>query len=445
MTGSAAPAAPLSGFTATDAPGLDILTACVECGLCLPTCPTYREEYREQSSPRGRLHLMRAVADGRLDVLDPVFVGQMHECLGCRACEAVCPSGVRYGAVLEASRGQIEQARAARGRRSRRERALRWLVFDRLLRDMRLFRAACAMARLYERGGLRRLARAVGLPRALHLEAVEAQLPSMSRRFFVPAGQVAPAVGARRGRVGLFTGCIMHTAFAETHRATVRVLRRNGWEVVVPRGQGCCGALHAHAGDLDGGRDLLRRNVAAFAAAAVDVVVVNAAGCGATLKDAGRLLAGDPVWAERAAATSARVRDVTELLAAAPLRGRPGAVDAAVTYVDPCHLAHAQRLTAAPRALLRAVPGLRLVEMGEAALCCGSAGIYSVTRPAMGARLRERKLDHALATGATVIATANPGCMLQLRVGLRGRGRADVQVCHVVELLDAAYRAASAR
>lgn len=445
MTTSAAGVSQLGGYSPKDTPNYEILNTCVQCGLCLPTCPTYRETYREQSSPRGRLHLMKAVHEGRLDVLDPVFSRQMYECLDCRACEPVCPSGVLYGRVLEPARAQIEQARSVRGRRPPAERALRWLVFGWLFRDMRRFRLASVLARFYQRSGLRQAARASGLLRALRLEYLESQLPEMSESFFVARGQVFPAVGTRRGRAGLLAGCILHTAYAEVDRATVRVLARNGWEVVVPAAQGCCGALHVHAGDVDRGRELMRRNIAAFETAGVDVVVNNAAGCGAAMKEYGDLLREDPRWAGRAAAFCGKVRDVTELLAAEPLRGGLGPVETTVTYQEPCHLAHAQRIAAAPRALLRAVPGLRLVEMAEASFCCGSAGIYSVTRPEMSGRLLERKLTHALATGARIIASANPGCMLQLRAGLRRRGldgRNGVQVRHVVELLDESYRRA---
>lgn len=432
------------GFEERDAPSYDILSTCVQCGLCLPTCPTYREELREQSSPRGRLHLMRAVYEGQLDVLDPTFSTQMFECLDCRACEAVCPSGVEYGKVLEASRAQVEHARELRGRRSSLERAIRWLVFGRLFPDLRLFRAASAAARIYQQSGVRQAVRASGLLQVLHLDRMESQLPAMSREFFIAQGQVFPATGERRGRAGLLAGCIMHTAYAEIDRATVRVLQRNGWEVVVPAAQGCCGALHVHAGDIDRGRALMRRNIAAFETAGVDVVVNNAAGCGAAMKEYSHLLGEDAAWSGRAAEFSAKVRDITELLASGPLRGDLGRVDLTVTYQEPCHLVHAQRISAAPRALMSAIPGLRLVEMAESSLCCGSAGTYSVTQPEMSGRLLDRKLGNALATGAQVIATANPGCMLQLRAGLRRKGgsAATVQVRHVVELLDESYRRA---
>ncbi len=373
--------------------------------------------------------------------IEPVFTGQMAECLDCRACEAACPSGVTYSALLEPARALVLAHRQAWGSLSWREQAVRAVALRWLFRDLARLRAAAAVARFYQRSGLRRLARRARLPEALGVARLERQLPPMRAQFFPVDGRVYPAVAPRRGRAALLGGCIMSTAFADVQRATVRVLTGNGWDVVVPAGQGCCGALHVHAGELDGARSLLRRNIAAFEAAGADVVISTAAGCGAALKEYGRLLVDDPLWAARAAAFAARARDVTEVLAAEPLRGPLGPVPLTVTYQEPCHLAHAQRLSAEPRSLLRQVPGLRLREMAEASLCCGSAGSYSLAQPEMSDRLLARKLGHALATGAPVIVSANPGCMNHLRAGLEER-RAPVQVRHLVELLDLSYRQA---
>jgi glycolate oxidase iron-sulfur subunit len=427
------------GFTAPDAPSYEILNTCVHCGLCLPTCPTYRETLREQSSPRGRLHLMQAVSEGRVDVLDPTFTGQMYECLDCRACEAVCPSGVRYAEVLEDSRAQIERRR----RPGLQERLLRRAVYGLAFSDLRLLRLMATVLRFYQRSGLAAFARRSGVLRLLHANRLEALAPPMPASFFVPRGQVFRAQGERRGSVSLLAGCVMHTAFAEIDRATVRLLARNGWDVVVPAEQGCCGALHVHAGELDAARTLARSNIRAFEATGTDLIVSNAAGCGAALKEYGRLLADDPVWADRAARLAERARDATEVLTLAPLRGQLGRIDLTATYQDPCHLMHAQRIAAQPRALLAAIPGLRVVEMDEATLCCGSAGVYNVTQPEMSAALLDRKLRNALQTGPDLIVTANPGCMLQLRSGLRAKARSaenQPRVVHIVELLDAAYR-----
>jgi glycolate dehydrogenase iron-sulfur subunit len=426
------------GFSGPDRPSSDVINTCVHCGLCLSSCPTYRETGLEMSSPRGRIFLMKAVDDGRIGLDSPVFQGQMAECLNCRACEAVCPSGVRYGAILEASRAQVEAV--VGGRRPLGGRLVRRVVFGHLFKRMGLFRAFSRALWLYQRSGLQGLVRKSGLLGPLGLREQEAMLPAVSRRFVVPRGQVLPAEGERRLSVALLSGCIMSTAFAHVHEATIRVLRRNGCEVWLPAGQGCCGALHVHGGDLEGGRELARRNVVAFDRAGLDAVVVNAAGCGSHLKEVGHLLQADPAWAERARAFAAKVRDVHELLAGLELdRAGLGPLPARVTYQEPCHLAHAQRIGAQPRALLRAIPGLELREMREASLCCGSAGIYNVTQPEMAARLGARKVDNALATGAEVIATANPGCALQLAAELRRRG-SWVGVRSVVELLDEAYR-----
>lgn len=427
----------LPGFTEPDVPSFEILNTCVKCGLCLPTCPTYRQTLREQSSPRGRIHMMQAVSEGRLSVLDPAFIGQMYECLDCRACEAVCPSGVRYGEVVEAARGQVERARAKFRQRTWKQTLFRFAAFDVLLGSMVALRFVAAALRLYQRSGLGAVLRRLGLLRALRVERLERQAPRISSRFFAAHGQFFAARGERRGRVALHAGCVMHVAFAETDRATVRVLTQNGWDVVLPADQGCCGALHVHAGEADAGRARARATIAAFEAANADVLVSNAAGCGAALKEYGVLLQNDPAWAGRAATFSAKVRDVTELLAGAPLRGELKPIRRRVTYQAPCHLLHAQRIDAAPRSLLRAIPGLELVEMQENSLCCGSAGIYNLTHPEMSADLLAGRIRRIRAADAQVVATANPGCMLQLRNGLRGSG---VQVRHIIDLLDESYR-----
>jgi glycolate oxidase iron-sulfur subunit len=312
---------------------------------------------------------------------------------------------------------------------------------------MRLFRAVAGLMRLYQRSGLQRLARATGLLRLMKLDAMEALLPPMDRRFMTPLGQTfAPADGAVTRRVGLVSGCIMSTAYAEIDRATARVLAANGCEVVVVAGQGCCGALHVHAGDKEGGRALARRNIDAFERSGVEAVIINAAGCGAALKEYGHLLHDDPVYAERAAAFSAKVKDISEFLAPLDLNPTMGALNLTVTYQEPCHLVHAQRIAGPPRTLLRALPGVSLVEMEESSLCCGSAGVYNVTQPAMSRRLMERKTGHVLAAGADVVVSSNPGCMLQLQAGLRAAGaEGRVGVRHIVELLDEAYRKGGVR
>ncbi len=429
-----APPSALRGFSGPDTPPDDIIARCVQCGFCLPTCPTYRLTYNEASSPRGRIHLMRSVANGRLGLDAGVFRDQMYQCLNCRACEAVCPSGVAYGQLVEPARAQIERHLP----RPAWERLLRLIVFGHLFGDMRLFRLFSLATAVYQKSGLRALARASGVLKLLRLEDQEGLLPEVPLNAVVPVGQRwLPPDGNVRHRVGLFTGCVMSTAFAGTDRATVRVLARNGCEVIAAAGQGCCGALAIHAGEPDIGRVCAQRNIAAFEEQGLDAIIINSAGCGAALKEYPHLFHDDPEWEARAVRFSGAVKDASEYLDQIDLTP-PGPLPKTVTYQEPCHLAHAQRITAAPRRLMAAIPGLRLVEMEDSSLCCGSAGIYNVTNPDFSQRLQERKIDNALATGAGTIVSANPGCIMQVASGLRRRGAA-VRVQHLMDLLDEAY------
>jgi glycolate oxidase iron-sulfur subunit len=430
---------PLSGFAGPDRPPEDVIRSCVHCGFCLPACPTYRVTMRERSSPRGRISLIRAVHEGRLSLLDETFQEEMYLCLNCRACEAVCPSGVKYGELVESARAQIEQTM----HRPPSVRLARVAAFRGALGNQRRFRALSRGLRLYQRVGAQTALRRSGMLRLLGLERQEALLPSVSERFFVPGRERGFARGPRRGTVALLVGCVMSTAYADVHRATARVLARNGFDVVVPEGQGCCGALSVHSGDLDGGRAMARANIEAFDRPEIDYVVVNAAGCGAAMKEYGFLLRHDAAYAERAARFSCKVRDATELLAAVGLTSPPGALELTVTYQEPCHLVHAQRVAAQPRQLLAAIPDLTFVEMPESSMCCGSAGVYNLLQPEMSDTLLDRKLDNARTTGACTIVSANPGCMLQLEAGLRRRGEA-VEVVHIMTLLDRAYGGAAA-
>ena len=431
-------ARPQRGFDNQDRPSDEIINDCVRCGFCLTACPTYVETRVETSSPRGRIQLMKAVSDGRLDITSPGFVGQMYQCLGCIACEAVCPSGVRYSQLIETARTQVER----HIRRPPLQRLIRKATFEGLFADMRLFRLNAGLFRLYQRSGAQWLVRRSGVLKPFGLEQTEEYLPRISGRFFVPRGQVYPAIGPRRARVALFAGCVMSTAFARVDRATARVLARNGCEVVVPPAQGCCAALHVHGGDLASGRPLMKRNIEAFERSGAEAIIINAAGCGSTLKEYGHHLHDDPEWADRAAAFAAKVKDVSEFLAGVGLVGELGEIKARVTYQDACHLAHAQRITKQPRQLLGAIPGLQLVEMTESALCCGSAGVYNITNPEMSSRLMERKVRHALDAEPEIVVSGNPGCMIQLATGLQRAGGEGVKVRHVVELLDESYRRA---
>lgn len=412
-----------------------VYNKCVRCGLCLPTCPTYLETMTETSGPRGRISLIKAVEEERLDLLSPGFVHQMSECLDCRACQAVCPSGVEYGTLVEGARAKIEAAVAPK--RNLIARFLRWFTLRVLFGNLAWMRFAAAMLRVYQRTGVQSLVRKSGLLKLLRLEEPEALAPRISDTFFVARGQRFATANARR-TVMLHAGCVMHVAFAPVNEATVRVLQRNGCTIVLPSSQGCCGAIAVHAGELDFGLELAKRNIAAFESSGAEYYIINAAGCGSTLKEYGHLLKDDPQWAARAAAFSARVRDVLEFLDEIGLASDIGELDAVVTYQEPCHLAHAQRITAAPRRLLRQIPGLTLREMNESSVCCGSAGIYNITQPDMAKRLGRRKAENAVATQAEIVATANPGCAMQVASFLREK-ESPMRVKHVIELLDEAY------
>lgn len=411
---------------------------CVHCGLCQSACPTYLELGLEADSPRGRIHLMRALQDGTLPV-DAESVRHLDQCLGCRGCETACPSGVAYGALIEAARPWVEvRWRRPWPARLRRRLALAVLPHPRrlawLLRPLRMLEAIGVLAQV------RRTARL--LPAALRDLVV--LLPPRLERPLALAPSTPPAA-ALRARVQLLAGCVMPVLFPRTVAATVDVLARNGCRVDVPAGQGCCGALALHAGDRDAALRLARANVDAFAGGDAVPIVVNAAGCGALMKEYGVLLADDPAYAARARAVAARVRDATELLATLPLAPLPAAPRAAgtvrVAYHDPCHLAHAQHVRAEPRALLRAVPGVTLVPLEDEDLCCGSAGHYNVMEPALARRLVARKVAAIRASGAEVVATANAGCALQLESALRAAGLA-TPVVHVLDLLRDAYTGA---
>lgn len=424
----------LLGFTDPDAPPAGVYDRCIRCGLCLPSCPTYLETMTETSSPRGRISLIKAVGEGRLDLLAEGFQAQMSECLDCRACEAACPSGVRYGELIEGARAQI--ARAIAPRRSLLQGTVRGFLVRRLFSGRGWLALAAALTRFAQRTRLDRLATLFGLGRAVALA------PRLDAPPFRPFARRDPATPAQ-GLALLHLGCVMPLAFPRVHAATVRMLGRARLAVVAPPDQGCCGAIAVHAGDPTFARSLAKRNIVAFERSGADVYVVNAAGCGAALKEYGHLFAEDPAWHERAQRFAARVRDVTEVLDAMELDPRIGPLPLRATYQDPCHLAHAQRVVAAPRRLLSRIPELELVEMPESALCCGSAGVYNLTQPAMAERLGQRKIANLASTDARVVVTANPGCALQLAAGLRRAGMA-VQVKHVVELLDDAYAAYSA-
>lgn len=429
---------PLTGaFVGPDVPALPDLQNCIHCGFCLPVCPTYIATGQELESPRGRLHLIRAALDGRAEASGRLL-SHLELCLQCRACETACPSNVPYGRIME-------DARASTMARGARERPRAWTLQSLALRHViaRRFvlRPLFSMLRLYTRSGLRRLVRGP-LRRILpgRLLALESQVPALAGRPFRRSGTLASPERSK-GRVAFLTGCVHGEMYPTMHEATIRVLARIGYEVVAPPAQRCCGALHSHAGDIEAARDLARRNIEAFADAEISVVIVNAAGCGAAMKEYGHLLRNDEQWADRAASFADSVFDVLEFVAEQDFTPGLGPVDRTVTLQDACHLAHAQGIREAPRTILNAIPGLRLNEMANPDRCCGSAGLYAAAQPEMSRAVLAAKMTEVEATGADVVATCNPGCTLQIENGVRGSEVSDATVQHVIELLDASYRA----
>jgi glycolate oxidase iron-sulfur subunit len=426
------PPATVPGRLALHGLSVEGVNQCVHCGLCLASCPTFAELGTEMDSPRGRIFLIKSLAEGRIGLGDAT-VEHLSLCLDCRACETVCPAGVPYGRLIEAAKGEIERQRPGAPAR----RAFRWLNFGLLLGRPRVLAAAAAALRLYQASGLQFLVRRAGLTRILPgtLAAWEALLPRLpSAADRAPLPPLTPAVDPRRARVAMLTGCVQSIVFGAHNRATARVLARNGCEVVAPV-QGCCGALNAHGGDHARAVAMAKRTIETFEAAGTEAVIVNTSGCGAHMKGYGALLAGDPAWGERAARFARTVHDVAEFLAREPLRGPLQAVPLTVTYHDPCHVVHGQKIRRQPRELLAQIPGLRVVDLPESDWCCGSAGIYNLTQPEMAGRLLRRKVRNIESTAAQAIVTANPGCILQIQAGLRARNL-DLPVLHLVELLD---------
>lgn len=399
--------------------------ACIHCGLCLGSCPTYLETGNENDSPRGRIYLMRGVQSGRLP-LDAAVTRHLDQCLGCRACEAVCPSGVQYGHLLEHTRDHVER----HFRRS-------W--FQQFLRRIAIEEVFAFPERLWLALVPVRIVRWLGVEKALpkFFRDAVALVPPDATALEVP--EISPAAHGTspQARVGFVRGCVMPVMFGATNGNTVQLLNLLGHEVRTPEGQGCCGALYAHSGQLDRARECARRNIAAFEASGAEIIVINAAGCGSTLKEYGALLADDVVWAARASAFSSRVRDISEVLAPQVARfgDAPGGNTGKVTYHDACHLAHAQRITREPRSLVRQIAGTRYVELPEADVCCGSAGTYNLTEPAMAERLQERKVQNILKTGATTVVSSNPGCLLQIRAGLASVGADHIRVMHLADFI----------
>jgi glycolate oxidase iron-sulfur subunit len=412
-----------------------LLDDCVHCGFCLPSCPTYQSWGQEMDSPRGRIHLMKMIADGK-QPLTPAAVDHFDRCLGCMACVTACPSGVQYNALIEQTRAMVERDH----RRGLTDRMFRGMIFA-LFPYPRRLKVAMAIQLIYQRTGLRWLVHRLGLIRLLprRLRNLEALMPPVSMaRLADRLPAVLPAAGARRTRVAMLPGCVQRVYFPEVNQATLRVLAAEGCEVVVPPELGCCGALSLHAGRDGEARRFARAAIAALEQTGADAIVVNAAGCGSSMTEWGHLFDGDPAWAKRAQAIAAKVKDVSELLAGQPAVAERHPVRLRVAYHDACHLAHAQRIRAEPRALLSAIPGLELVEL-DSDTCCGSAGVHNLLEPESAREIGERKVDSVLAAAPDLLVSANPGCTLQIQMLLRERGR-DVRTAHPIEVLDASIR-----
>lgn len=413
----------------------------MHCGLCLPTCPTYDATKKERHSPRGRIALMRAVADGQFE-MTRTFADEMYFCLGCLACMTACPAGVNYAELFEHARAEAESSGVLSSpkRNVIRAFAIRWLFMD-----LRRLRFLGRFMRFYQRSGLQTVLRRIGLFQLLprRLRELEAMMPEIQPKFSSQLlAPLTPARGTRRYRVAMLTGCAQDLLFSDINRDTVEVLAENGCEVVTPPRQSCCGSLHAHNGEWELARQLARRQIEQFPPADFDAIISNAGGCGSHLKHYSKLLADDPLYRERAALWDRKVKDIHEWLV--ELGIRPSAQPPAqqrVTYHESCHLAHGQKITIQPRQLLSAIPGLQLIELPESAWCCGSAGVYNLIQPEMASQLLDRKLKHIQSTGTATVATANPGCLLQLVNGTRQKGL-NLRVVHPVTLLAEAYRLA---
>lgn len=429
-----------SSFDPHHAPDQELLADCVHCGFCLPACPTYVLWGEEMDSPRGRIYMMQKASQGEAP-LNESFQLHIDQCLGCMSCMTACPSGVQYGKLIEDTRAQVERNIP----RDASDTLFRRLLFATFPHPSRL-RAMALPLRLYQQSGLQTLVRRSGLLRLLpkRLAAMESLLPQVPASYAARMPQRTQPSSAPRRRVGMLSGCVQQVFFAHVNAATARVLAAEGCEILAPPQQECCGALMLHSGLEDQAAAMAKKMIAAFEAIEVDTIVINAAGCGSTMKEYGHLLRDDPDWADRARAFSEKCRDIAEVLCdLAPVAPRHP-VELRVAYHDACHLRHAQAIFREPRQLLSAIPGLEVAEIAEASLCCGSAGVYNLLQPEPAEQLGDRKVANLMETHASAVVSANPGCLLQLMSGLRRRGEKALPAFHMVELLDASIRGITA-
>lgn len=432
------PAKP-SSFDVHHAPDKELLADCVHCGFCLPACPTYVLWGKEMDSPRGRIYMMQKAAEGNAP-LDANFRQHMDNCLGCMACMTACPSGVQYDKLIEDTRAQVERNIP----RSTGDSLFRKLLFATFPHPARL-RVLAAPLFLYQRSGIRALLRRSGLLRFApkRLVAMESLLPVVPKNFAAQMPVNTAAATPHRRRVGMLTGCVQQVFFPHVNAATARVLAAEGCEVIAPVNQPCCGALMVHSGLEEQASVMARGVIELFERANVDTIVINAAGCGSTMKEYGHLLRDDPQWADRARDFSTKCRDITEVLCEMEPVAPRNPLPLRIAYHDACHLRHAQGIFRQPRELLAGIPGLEVAEIAESTLCCGSAGVYNLLQPEPAQQLGDRKVSHLLATQASAVVSANPGCLLQLMNGLRRRGEKELPAFHMIELLDASIRGVS--
>jgi len=414
----------------------EILIKCLRCGLCLPVCPTYSLTYQEQSSPRGRIKLIGSVLSGKSLVSD-AFADEMYFCLDCQACQTACPAGVRYGRLIEEARCVVADEK----REALSVRLLKKIMLDLILSSRSRTLAAARILRFYSRSGLKEAVEESHILKLVSESLDEKQrlMPAIDDSFFdesVP--ELVKPKGKVRGRVAFLSGCIMNVAFARTHTDALAVLLKNGFEVVIPTSQVCCGSLHAHNGEITAAKSLARKNIQIFEKHSFDALVVDSAGCGAFIKEYGRLLQDDPSFRERAESLSKKTKDISEFLSEAGIVKPENAVRKRVTYHEACHLVHTQKISRQPRQLLLSIPGLEFIELNESTWCCGSAGIFNVLRFDDSMEMLDRKMNNILETGAEIVVTSNPGCQLQLQYGIRRLGLG-LEVMHPVSLLRASY------
>lgn len=421
---------PLKVFDSQNPPSMDLISDCVHCGFCLQACPTYRLWGQEGDSPRGRIYLMKLGLENQA-ILDQSYVEHFDQCLGCMSCMTACPSGVQYDKLIEATRAQI-QRRYPRGLS---ERLFRWMIFA-IFPHPRRLRFIAAGLWLFQKTGLRSAVQMTKLlGRFPRLEAMDRLMPTINRTAFSDAAEITPDAPPRL-RVGLLLGCVARVFFGDVNQATARVLAAEGCQVVIPPDQGCCGALAQHSGEEEMAKTFARRTIDAFADARIDVIAINAAGCGSAMKEYAHLLRDDPCYAARAREFADKCRDISEILADLPPIAARHPLPMRVAYHDACHLQHAQRITAQPRQLLRTIPQLEILEIEDASICCGSAGIYNMLQPDAARELGQRKAENIKRTQAAAVVSGNPGCTLQISTALQSAGN-PLPVLHWIQLLDA--------